>query len=186
MKYIPKNILAKASKIFFVTTFRCSVSTIWKETFLPIGFLVFSIILIIDAAVNVNNFKLLGILYEHKNEHYTKNEESIKDFFSKCDQIGSFLRIWSHLWWRNNAKLLLQPKYRVLYLHAFTGEILSGKLYFVCIQKRWRTGICRFFINQQSHTFDWLIPIKCMYLQFSIKQIWRFCFNELVQSNAAI
>ena len=22
---------------------------------------------------------------------------SIKDFFSKCDQIGSFLRIWSHL-----------------------------------------------------------------------------------------
>ena len=22
---------------------------------------------------------------------------SIKDFFSKCDQIGFFLRIWSHL-----------------------------------------------------------------------------------------
>ena len=26
-----------------------------------------------------------------------KMEFSIKDFFSKCDQIGSFLRIWSHL-----------------------------------------------------------------------------------------
>ena len=23
---------------------------------------------------------------------------SIKDFFGKCDQIYSFLRIWSHLW----------------------------------------------------------------------------------------
>ena len=30
---------------------------------------------------------------------YTKQEMkfSIKDFFSKCDQIRSFLRIWSHL-----------------------------------------------------------------------------------------
>ena len=26
-----------------------------------------------------------------------KTKLSIKDFFSKCDQIGSFLRIWSHL-----------------------------------------------------------------------------------------
>ena len=26
-----------------------------------------------------------------------KMKLSIKDFFSKCDQIGSFLRIWSHL-----------------------------------------------------------------------------------------
>ena len=27
----------------------------------------------------------------------TKMKFSIKDFFSKCDQICSFLRIWSHL-----------------------------------------------------------------------------------------
>ena len=26
-----------------------------------------------------------------------KMKSSIKDFFSKCDQIRSFLRIWSHL-----------------------------------------------------------------------------------------
>ena len=26
-----------------------------------------------------------------------KTEFSIKDFFSKCDQIRSFLRVWSHL-----------------------------------------------------------------------------------------
>ena len=29
--------------------------------------------------------------------HYKKMKFSIKDFFSKCDQIRSFLRIWSHL-----------------------------------------------------------------------------------------
>ena len=31
-----------------------------------------------------------------KKEKRTKNF-SIKDFFSKCDQIRNFLRIWSHL-----------------------------------------------------------------------------------------
>ena len=32
---------------------------------------------------------------------------SIKDFFSKCDQIRSFLRIWSHLL----KKSLMEMKY---------------------------------------------------------------------------
>ena len=32
-----------------------------------------------------------------RNKHCTKMEFSIKDFFSKCNQIRSFLRIWSHL-----------------------------------------------------------------------------------------
>ena len=42
--------------------------------------------------------------------HCTKNKFSIKDFFSKCDQILRKLRIWSH----------------------FTEEILHGKLHFLC------------------------------------------------------
>ena len=29
--------------------------------------------------------------------HFKKMKFSFKDFFSKCDQILSFLRIWSHL-----------------------------------------------------------------------------------------
>ena len=32
-----------------------------------------------------------------KMKHCTKVKFSIKDFFSKCDQIRSFQRIWSHL-----------------------------------------------------------------------------------------
>ena len=31
------------------------------------------------------------------NEHCTKKKFSVKDFFRKCDQIRSFLRIWSDL-----------------------------------------------------------------------------------------
>ena len=30
-------------------------------------------------------------------KHLQKMKFSIKDFFSKCDQIRSFLRVWSHL-----------------------------------------------------------------------------------------
>ena len=51
---------------------------------------------------------LLWLLLKHKKmrkitikdyDHYhcTKMKFSIKDFFSKCDQIRTFLRIWSHL-----------------------------------------------------------------------------------------
>ena len=44
---------------------------------------------------------------------------SINDFFSKCDQIRSVLRIWSHS--LKNADLV-----------TFTQEILNGKLHFLC------------------------------------------------------
>ena len=39
------------------------------------------------------------IIYDNirKNNTVQKMKFSIKDFFSKCDQIRSFLRIWSHL-----------------------------------------------------------------------------------------
>ena len=33
----------------------------------------------------------------HSSSHCTKNNFSIKDFFSKCDQIRRKLQIWSHL-----------------------------------------------------------------------------------------
>ena len=37
------------------------------------------------------------ILFRNAFGHCTKMKFSIKDYFSKCDQIRSFLRIWSHL-----------------------------------------------------------------------------------------
>ena len=43
----------------------------------------------------------LTLIFPYKDgnydSHFTKNEVSVKDFFSKYDQIRSFLRIWSHL-----------------------------------------------------------------------------------------
>ena len=44
---------------------------------------------------------------------------SINEIFSKCDQIRSVLRIWSHS--LKNADLV-----------TFTQEILNGKLHFLC------------------------------------------------------
>ena len=41
--------------------------------------------------VNMHNVKKMEL------SHCTKIEFSIKDFFSNCNQIPSFLRIWSHL-----------------------------------------------------------------------------------------
>ena len=39
----------------------------------------------------------LKSLAEASNPTAQKMKFSIKDFFTKCDQIHSFLRIWSHL-----------------------------------------------------------------------------------------
>ena len=39
--------------------------------------------------------KTFAVAYD--SETAQKMKFSIKDFFSKCDQISSFLRIWSHL-----------------------------------------------------------------------------------------
>ena len=55
-----------------------------------------------------------------------KEKFSIKDFFSKCDQIRGFLRIWSHL----------------LKKSLMDEETLNGKLHFLCSGKdvgdKWR------------------------------------------------
>ena len=66
-----------------------------------------------------NNLDDLDHLFEEEMDNirqevisYTaqKMKFSMKDFFSKCDQIRSFLRIWSHL----------------------LKKILNGKLHFLC------------------------------------------------------
>ena len=46
---------------------------------------------------------LLGILIDPELSHDSAQKFTIKDFFSKCDQIRSFLRIWSHLLLMENS-----------------------------------------------------------------------------------
>ena len=51
-----------------------------------------------SAIVKVVSNSYFMIKWYFTNEHSTKNVHfSIKDFFSKCDQIRRKLRIWSHL-----------------------------------------------------------------------------------------
>ena len=44
-----------------------------------------------------NCFKRTELALNYDNHHFTKMKFSIKDFFSKCDQMDSFMQIWSHL-----------------------------------------------------------------------------------------
>ena len=43
------------------------------------------------------NFTYWVFVFSSQTFHCTKNESSIEDFFSKCDQIRRKLRLWSHL-----------------------------------------------------------------------------------------
>ena len=44
-----------------------------------------------------NCFKRTELALNYNNHQFTKMKFSIKDFFSKCDQMDSFMQIWSHL-----------------------------------------------------------------------------------------
>ena len=51
-----------------------------------------------SAILTINFIKvILSKINEEKTLPAQKMKFSIKDFFSKCNQICSFLRIWSHL-----------------------------------------------------------------------------------------
>ena len=76
-------------------------------------------------------------IIKNKNMHFTKEMEfSIKDFFSKCDQIGRKLLIWSHLLKKSLMKnfifcavmsaILIKPFYPQV-MNNFV-EVLNKKL----------------------------------------------------------
>ena len=52
-----------------------------------------------NGIFNIHKYLMKMIIERLHNNSYAaqKMKFSIKDFFSKCDQIRSFLRIWSHL-----------------------------------------------------------------------------------------
>ena len=73
----------------------CDIRLKWvKYAFLSLGLMVHPIL---------KTVKNIIYQYLQNNGHFLtcivaqKMKFSIKDFFSKCDQIRSFLRIWSHL-----------------------------------------------------------------------------------------
>ena len=47
--------------------------------------------------LNENTKLLKELMLLISERFYTETKFSIQDLFSKCDQIGSFLQIWSHL-----------------------------------------------------------------------------------------
>ena len=53
-----------------------------------------------------------------------KMKFSIKDFFGKCDQIRSFLRIWSHLLKKSLTENLI---FCAVYAEAYSEPIQTSK-----------------------------------------------------------
>ena len=51
---------------------------------------------------------------------------SIKDFFSKCDQIRSFLRIWWHLQKKSLIENFIFCAVKYFFLITFSREILKS------------------------------------------------------------
>ena len=54
---------------------------------------------------------------EHKSTNWTKMKFSIKDLFSKCDQIRSFLWIWSHLLKKSLMENFIFVRFTQLIIH---------------------------------------------------------------------
>ena len=107
---------------------------------------------------------------------------SVKDFFSKCDQIRSSLRIWPH----------------------FTEEIVNGKLHFLCSASFVKyslvillttnpsnskfcninigKGVLRNFAKftgkhmRQSLFFNKVASLSLRFLTLLKKKLWRWCF----------
>ena len=77
----------------------------WKESFFPDCWKVSSVVLVFNnvgersTAKKYQPVSLLSVVSKIFEEQYTsqKSKFSIKDFFSKCDQIRRKLRTWSHL-----------------------------------------------------------------------------------------
>ena len=80
--------------------FKCSTSWVYKDiiNYEPSMFKFF-----LSTQENFGEISFyVGI--EIKQNHCTKMKYSIKNFFSKCYQIHSFLRIWSHLLKRSSVE----------------------------------------------------------------------------------
>ena len=85
-----------------------AIKLLWKKTCLMNAFFIKVVSILTrclnhisftdNIAKNINVFScFLEKLYKLHKKSFHEMKFSIKDFFSKCDQIRSFKRIWSHL-----------------------------------------------------------------------------------------
>ena len=77
--------------------------------------------------------EIFEVLFLSEHKHHCTKKFSVKDFFSKCDQIRNFLQIWSHL-----LKKYLMKNFifcavhigRFSNLHQCTFQLMSRKFLF--------------------------------------------------------
>ena len=82
----------------------------------------------------------------------------MKDFFSKCDQIRSFLRIWSHLLKKSFMENFIFL-YSVAYLELYIFSNASAVLRFQNFSPRWFRKASFFFKFLKNESTDYLFKI---------------------------
>ena len=90
---------------------------------------------------------------------HKKMKFSIKDFFSKCDEIRSFLRIWSHLLKKSFMEIFIFCAMRYVYMQAHEGTAISATLhspkvwakYFECVYSILKRKYLENFIHQLNN-----------------------------------
>ena len=91
---------------------------------------------------------------------------SIKDFFSKCDQIRSFLRIWSHLVKKSLMEIFI-------FVQCCNNQLNSKRLPFSL------TIIAQHLVSQMKCDFPIFFQIRCLFTLTLIANIYfRFRFGS--------
>ena len=97
---------------------------------------------------------------------HKKMKFSVRDFFSKCDKIRSFLRIWSHL--------LRKSVMKNFYFCAVSSRFLLGAYRLLFI---WGWGNCKAWnLSQALHLFEDLLNSK-FYISRMTPGILKFQIN---------
>ena len=95
------------------------------------------------------------IYHWHSLDTSQKMKFSIKNFFSKCNQIHSFLRIWSHLLNKSLMKIVISCAVRIRHLN----EVIEVREYCTPINR-----IFKIRWNEASNSF----------LRSVILELWKF------------
>ena len=92
--------------------------------------------------------------------HYRKMKFSVKDFFSKCKQIHSFLRIYSHL-----LKTLLTQNVIKVHSCGYHGCSLKSRILRIFYSYGTSNSFCWYFVRIRPSQDLWEIKISAKLLR---------------------
>ena len=109
---------------------------------------------------------------------YKKMKFSIKDFFSKCDQIRSFLRIWSHLLKKSSIENFIFCAVNINYWQAGVPDPISMSKELIQKKIAERRFLEQLLDGKKLDKFSIPIPIKCDLRKY--QQVHLFLSSQIL------